>query len=59
VGHERLEITYRINTVEDEELRDRQLSAIVRLLRMADGLQRNDVAERRVTGNRADPPPDP
>jgi hypothetical protein len=38
----RLEIICRINVVEDDDLRARQLAAIVQLLRSADELQRTD-----------------
>jgi len=56
---ERLEITYRIHVVEDDELRDRQLSAIVQLLRMASELQRKHAATTGAADNRADPRSEP
>jgi hypothetical protein len=55
---DRLEITYRINVAEDDHLRDRQLGAIVRLLRTADDPQRKDPAEK-PDDDRADPPHEP
>ncbi len=59
MAHERLEITHRVHVVEDDDLRDRQLGAIVRLLRTADELQRKDPAERPADDDRADPPHEP
>jgi len=56
---DRLKITYRVNVVEDDDLRDRQLGAIVRLLRTADELQRKDPAEKPADDDRADPPHEP
>lgn len=59
MGHDgRLEISYRVNVVKDDDLRDRQLGAIVRLLRLADEHQRVAAAERS-DDDRANPPQEP
>jgi hypothetical protein len=53
---ERLEITHNLHVLTEDEdsdgaLRDRQLSAIVRLLRRANRMQREEAAKRGVNDN--------